>query len=223
VVVVAAVALVGVAVVGLRSATPAAKPEPTSETGRSSPVPVIVPGRPGEPATVLPAEAVPAPDGSRYNAQDVQFVRLMIPHHTQALEMAALAPSRAASSQIRAIAERIGVAQEAEIEVLRAWLTARGLDESGDGHSHSPHPHDEMPGMPGMQSPEDVQALASATGDAFDEMFVDLMSDHHQGAIDMAVEVLSLGVDERIQDLATAIAAEQSAEIGRLRDALTAS
>jgi uncharacterized protein (DUF305 family) len=221
-VVVAAVALVAAAVVGLRSATPADQPEPTGDAGQS-PVPVIVPGRPGEPATILPPEAAPAPDGSRYNAQDVQFVRMMIPHHTQALEMAALAPSRAGSPQIRAIAERISVAQEAEIEVLRAWLTARGLDESGDGHSHSPHPPDEMPGMPGMQSPEAIQALASATGDAFDETFVDLMSDHHQGAIDMAVEVLSLGVDERIQDLATAIAAEQSAEIGRLRDALTAS
>jgi uncharacterized protein (DUF305 family) len=186
----------------------------TPESTRS-PVPVIVPGRPGESASVVPSDEIAAPDGSRYNSFDVWFVRMMIQHHQQAVQMAALAPSGAGSPQIRAIAERILVAQGPEITVLRAWLRTRGLGESGDqgtGHDHGT--------MRGMASPQAIRALANATGEAFDRMFVDLMSAHHQGAIDMCTDVLRVGADERIQELATNIAAEQQVEIVRMRELL---
>lgn len=199
----------GAVALGTRSVDRAPEPEPAAT--QASPVPVIVPGRPGESATVVPSDQLEAPDGTRYNAWDVGFIQLMIPHHTQALELAALVPDRAANPQIHALAERIGVAQAAEVNVLRAWLDARGLAESHAGHAHDDQ-------LPGMQSPETIQALAATTGEAFDRRFVEMMSDHHQGAIDMAVEVLRLGVDERVQELATSIAAEQSAEINRLRE-----
>jgi uncharacterized protein (DUF305 family) len=135
---------------------------------------------------------------------------MMIPHHAQALELAALVPDRAGSPQIHALAERISLAQAAELDVLRAWLDARGLAETDPAHDHGQ--------MPGMQSPEAIETLAATTGDAFDRRFVEVMTDHHQGAIDMAVEVLRLGADERVQELATSIAAEQSAEITRMRE-----
>jgi uncharacterized protein (DUF305 family) len=132
------------------------------------------------------------------------------------VEMAALAPDRARNPQIRAIAERISVAQGPEIEVLRAWLRDRNLSVSGTdaGHDHGP--------ARGMASPEAIRALTSATGDAFDRMFVDLMSKHHQGAIDMCTDVLRTGADERLQELATNTAAEQQIEIARMREALAA-
>jgi len=185
-------------------------PEPTR-----SPVPVIVPGRPGESASVVPSDQIAAPDGSRYNSLDAWFVRMMIGHHQQAVEMAALAPSRARSPQVRAIAERIRVAQGPEIAVLRAWLKARRLGESGD--QDAKHDHGTMRGM---ASPQALKALTSATGAAFDRMFVDLMSAHHQGAIDMCSDVLKVGADERIQELATNIAAEQQTEIARMQELL---
>ncbi len=180
-----------------------------------SPVPVIVPGRPGESASVVPSDQIAAPDGSRYNSLDAWFVRMMIEHHQQAVEMAALAPSRARSPQVRAIAERIRAAQGPEIAVLRAWLKARRLGESGDEGAEHDHGT-----MRGMASPQALRALTSATGAAFDRMFVDLMSAHHQGAIDMSSDVLKVGADERIQELATNIAAEQQAEIARMQELL---
>lgn len=213
-------ALSAAGAIGLRFAGQADGQEPDAGgSPAASPAPVIAPGRPGETASVVPPEAVKAPDDAGYNAHDVQFVRMMIPHHQQGLELAALAPARGGSEQIRAIAERIFVAQEAEIEVLRAWLGARGLAESDPGHADH---HGGAHRMPGMQPPEAVAALAAARGAGFDQRFVELMSDHHQGAIDMAREVLTIGADERIQELATAIAAEQSVEIARMRDALAA-
>jgi uncharacterized protein (DUF305 family) len=207
--VVATFLLVGGGAVGLGmgSGDPAAGPEPAASP--PSPVPVIVPGRPGESAAVVPSDQLEIP-GARYNTWDVGFIRMMLPHHAQALELAALVPDRAGSPRIHALAERISLAQAAELDVLRAWLDARGLAETDPSHDHGQ--------MPGMQSPEAIQALAAASGDAFDRRFVEMMTDHHQGAIDMAVEVLRLGADERVQELATSIAAEQSAEITRMRE-----
>ncbi len=174
-----------------------------------------MPGRPGTSASVVPQDKVAAPDGSRYSTLDVWFVRMMIQHHKQAIEMAGLAPSRAAKPGVRAIADRIVVAQGPEIEVLRAWLKDRQLGESaGQGAEH------EHGTMRGMASPQAVSALRQATGAAFDRSFVDLMSAHHQGAIDMCKDVLRVGIEDRLQELATNMAVEQQIEITRMRDLL---
>jgi uncharacterized protein (DUF305 family) len=205
------VAVAGIAIaLGVRAAgsgdDPVASASPTPTT---SPVPVIVPGRPGESASVIPSDKLPAPDGSLYNDADAFFMRMMIPHHAQALEMAALAPERAGHEQIRAVASRITAAQKPEMAVFRAWLKARGLSENEAGHSHD--------GMKGMQPPEALKGLASLRGDAFDKMFVDMMVAHHEGAIAMATDVLRSGRDQEVERQATGIAAEQQAEISRLR------
>jgi uncharacterized protein (DUF305 family) len=205
------VAVAGVAVaLGVRAAgsgdEPAARASPTPT---SSPVPVIVPGRPGESASVIPSDQIPAPDGSLYNQADASFIRMMVPHHRQALEMAALAPDRAKHPQVRAVASRITAAQKSEVAFFQSWLRQRGLSEEEAGHDHA--------GMKGMQPPEAIKGLAGLSGDAFDKMFVDMMVAHHEGAISMATDVLRTGRDQEVERLATEIGAEQSAEITRLR------
>jgi uncharacterized protein (DUF305 family) len=184
------------------------------EVGKStsSPVPVIVPGRPGESASVISSDKLPAGNGAGYNIFDVSFIRMMIPHHAQAVEMAALAPTRARNPQILAIADRIKAAQVPEIARLRGWLKNRDLPDTDDRHpTHGT--------MRGMQSADAMRGLAAARGDAFDRLFVTMMIDHHQGAIDMATDLLKVGVDVEVGEIATGIAAEQAAEIGRIRDA----
>jgi uncharacterized protein (DUF305 family) len=187
---------------------PGVRAMPPAPTG--SPVPVIVPGRPGESASAVPADRMPPAGAVGYNVLDAWFVQMMIPHHQQALELAALAPGRAADPRIRAIAERITVAQGPEIAVLRSWLRQRGLSESGPDHDHGP--------ASGMHPPEAIRALAATSGAAFDRSFVELMSAHHQGAIQMCTRVLTGGADDGIQRLATNIAADQQIEIFRLRE-----
>ncbi|MFI7521137.1 DUF305 domain-containing protein [Micromonospora globbae] len=179
-----------------------------------STAPVLMPGRPGEPAESRRAnEMTPAPRAS-YNNADIRFVTMMIPHHEQALVMARLVGERSGNPQLKIIADRILAAQEPEIRTLETWLTDRGLDRtSGGNHQHA---------MRGMQSAEALDRLTAARGADFDRMFVSMMTDHHQGAIDMAGEVLALGVDGIVNELASGVVVEQGAEINRMRQVLEA-
>ncbi|WP_234359464.1 DUF305 domain-containing protein [Plantactinospora sp. BC1] len=218
-----ALGIAGVATSGDgRPAAPAAAPAstppaptpsalPTSAIGTA---PVIRPGRPGESAQVLRPDQLTPPPGAQHNAADIRFVTMMVPHHEQALQLAALVPERAGSTGVIAVADRIRAAQQPEVEVLRGWLRDRGLDSllGGTGHDH--------PTMHGMQTPEAIAALTATTGTDFDRMFVEMMSAHHQGAIAMAQEVLVNGVDRQIRELARNIAFEQAVEVNRMREVL---
>ncbi|MEU7618924.1 DUF305 domain-containing protein [Micromonospora rifamycinica] len=197
---------------------PGDRPEPTAAGRTAAPTPtlpadapaVIVPGRPGEPAATRPAQQARDAGPPRYNTPDVWFVRMMIPHHQQALQMAELAPDRAASAQVKAIAARIRGAQGPEIGLLRGWLDTRGLAADEPGHDHG--------GMRGMQSPAAIRQLTDARGTAFDRLFVQLMTAHHEGAVAMATELLSAGADQQLNEFANAVATEQAVEIARLRE-----
>ncbi|WBB51416.1 DUF305 domain-containing protein [Verrucosispora sp. WMMA2044] len=196
---------------------PAAATAPSAASPAPAPAdasvpPVIVPGRPGEEAVERPADEVRDDAPPRYNGLDTWFVRMMIPHHEQALEMAALATDRSTEPQVRALADRIRASQGPEIGVLRAWLTARGLSAGVDGHDHAT--------MRGMQSAEAMRRLAAARGAEFDRLFVRMMTDHHEGAVVMATDVLKVGVDLTVEQFATSVASEQSVEIARMRDLL---
>ena len=181
---------------------------PAPAASSAPPVRVVLPGRPGESAAVTDSDNVRAPDGSTYNAIDTAFVQMMIAHHTQAIAMADLAPSRAADAGVRALAQRISAAQAPEAAWLRAWLTARNLPESDPAHDHA--------AMPGMQTPEDVALLAATRGAAFDRRFVTMMTAHHRGALQMAGDVLKGGTDQSLQQTANEMAVEQGSEIRRL-------
>jgi uncharacterized protein (DUF305 family) len=184
----------------------AAAPRPSASA--APPVRVILPGGPGESGTVTDSDHVRAPDGSTYNSLDITFVRMMIVHHAQAIEMAKLAPERAADDKLRALAARISAAQGPEIAWLKRWLQERGLAETDPAHDHST--------MPGMQTAADLEALTAARGADFDRRFIAMMTAHHQGALQMARDVLGGGTDQVLYEMANEMAVEQGSEIRRM-------
>jgi uncharacterized protein (DUF305 family) len=174
--------------------------------------PAILPGRPGQPNKTVPATrgTVPAP-----GAADIRFVEMMVPHHQQALEMAVLAPARAASAKVKALADRIDAAQRAEISQLRSWLRQHIRDAVRNGHGQGSAAQPML--MPGMATPRQLAELKKATGESFDRFFISLMIAHHQGALSMAQDELTRGTDVLIEEMAQEIVVTQTAEIIRMR------
>lgn len=155
-----------------------------------------------------------AADG-RHNTADVTFAQDMVVHHRGAIEMAELAATRAQSPAVRELAARIQAAQEPEIEQLTSWLATWGeeapmQDAAGMDH-HS---------MPGSMTEEDLGELEAAAGAEFDRMFLQLMTAHHEGAVEMARTEQAEGADPQAVDLATRIEESQTAEIAEMAQLL---
>ena len=148
---------------------------------------------------------------------DVTFAQEMIPHHEQATEMAALAQDRTTNPAILDIASRIEAAQDPEIETMTTWLKEWGVPEdSTNEHSEMNHGQGSESSMPGMMSEEDMSALKDATGTEFDQMFLEMMIEHHEGAIIMAKTEIDSGTHPNAIALAEQIEAAQTTEIAEM-------
>jgi uncharacterized protein (DUF305 family) len=168
--------------------------------------------------TAGPADTAVLETGSdEFSEADVFFAQHMIPHHEQAVEMAeiALDPAVGANDDVRALATEIEGAQDAEIELMAGWLTSWGQPvemDMTDDHS--------MESMQGMMTLEEMDELATASGPDFDTLWLEMMIEHHRGAISMADDVLAEGTNPDVADLAREIIAAQQGEIDTMETLL---
>ena len=156
-----------------------------------------------------------------HNNADVAFAQGMIPHHEQAIEMARLAAARASSREVKALAADIEAAQDPEIETMTGWLEDWDEDVPSDG-SMAGMDHGDMSGdqMPGMMSDDDMKRLEAGSGAEFDQLFLTMMIEHHEGAIEMARTERSEGEYAEAVDLAKKIEVDQTAEIATMQGLL---
>ena len=87
--------------------------------------PIVNPGAPGAEPRPLRADEAIALARTAYTSADVQFLRDMIPHHQQAIDMAALAKDRTNRKELLDAAGRIDASQKDEIEFMQGWLEER--------------------------------------------------------------------------------------------------
>jgi uncharacterized protein (DUF305 family) len=145
-------------------------------------------------------------------------MRGMIMHHSQAVEMTALISSHTENKDLRSLGSRISSSQSDEIKFMRRWLAIRGepVSASMPGMEGMDMSHHSMPLMPGMLSPEQMEALRKAKDAEFDRLFLTGMIQHHNGALTMVKELFDTagaGQDAELFDFATDADNTQRAEI----------
>ncbi|MEV0713685.1 DUF305 domain-containing protein [Asanoa sp. NPDC050611] len=191
---------------------------PASTAVAPSPGRVVQPGAPGQDSRTLSPDELAKLSAPPHSAADAEFMRKMITHHQQALELTALVAGRSPSQDVPQLAKRIEVSQKDEIAQLQRWLTERG--------EPLPEPHGNHVGhgglMPGMLDATDLDALAAATGPAFDKLFLQLMIRHHEGAITMVQQLYrdGGGVESAADRVAREVNADQGIEVRRMNDML---
>ena len=161
---------------GCRSASPVAGTAPATPSSPAAGSPgLIQPGAPGQDGR--PMSVADSTDLSKvqFTPADVKFMQGMIGHHQQAIEMAALLPTRTSRDDMKLLAKRIEVSQLDEIQMMQVWLKSRG-QALPDPHAH--HQHGAAL-MPGMLSPEQMAQLTAAKGVQFDRLFLEGMIRHH--------------------------------------------
>lgn len=156
---------------------------------------------------------------------DQAFVKHMIEHHKQAIEMADMAKQRALNPAVKQFAEKTQRSQKMEIDELKELggghhasthqdrpASAATLSANSDKSPHTSR-HEQM-------KRETMAKLESARGAEFDQTFVEVMTKHHQMASEMnelAERQASSDELRRFAEKAIKSQKEEIAELKRLK------
>ena len=156
-------------------------------------------------------------------------------HHRQGVDLALLARDRSDNDEFRLLSYDIATGQGQQGGQMFGWLSAWGLPQAGSepsmtwmtrptltGETHHGDGATHIAGepMPGLATREQIAELSSLSGDESDKYFLELMIEHHRGAIVMAEAVLERTHETLVVALATTIVTSQSAEIDYMEQLL---
>lgn len=153
---------------------------------------------------------------AEHNDADITFAQMMIPHHQQAVDMADMAAEKATDARVKTLASKIQGAQAPEIEQLTTMLETWGTKVEAT----------DMPGMnhgsmgDGMMTDDQMTQLEQSTGADFDTMWLQMMIEHHEGAVTMAKTELAQGKNPDAKTLAQKIIDAQETEITEMQGML---
>ncbi len=130
--------------------------------------------------------------------------------------MSRMAAAHQAGPRMLRFAQKIDQSQIAEIALMQEWLRANNQIAPDTGSWRAMQ-------MPGMLTAEQLKALDASRGAEFDRTFLQLMIQHHQGALQMVADLLATpraAQDVDVAVLANDIHTVQTAEIGVMRQML---
>ena len=168
---------------------------------------------------------------TEHNDADVTFASDMMTHHAQALSMVDLTLNRPLDPEVQGLAEDIREAQGPEIETMADWLTEWGEDvpETMRDHVNGGHDMDDMSDnmddmghddMPGMMTADDIDDLENSADGEFQDMWLEMMIEHHEGAVEMAQTEQAEGKFKDAVDLAGQVIDAQKEEIDTMNGLL---
>jgi uncharacterized protein (DUF305 family) len=175
-------------------------------------------------------ETTPPRQRGMMTNMDQHFIEMMVPHHTQAMEMADIALSRTQRPEIKKLAAAIKNDQNREIQQMKAWYKAwYGKEVPATAMKHqemmamhqgmSQQMNPDMMKMPmnckmmGMKV--DLAALKNAPD--FDKEFIRQMIPHHRMAVMMSQMASKKATKPEIRNLAQSIIKTQTAEINQMQ------
>lgn len=168
------------------------------------------------------------------DSAEAGFSRDMQVHHAQAIAMAMEIYRKTDDEELRVLSYDISTGQAGQRGEMFDWLVQWGLPQAGGptmawmspseaGHAHggaepgAELTDDEAREAMGMATDAELRALAEATGQPADCLFLELMIRHHEGAVPMAEAVIELGSEPRVLSVAESIRAGQTAEIAAMQ------
>jgi uncharacterized protein (DUF305 family) len=161
--------------------------------------------------------AIPDP-----NATDVGFLQDMRVHHEQAVQMSFIHMNTDGVDRgLRTVAVTILLEQQLEIGRMIQLLRDFGeseVNETDVAMEWMGHPT-ALAEMPGLASQAELQRLRDASGIEADRVFVELMTEHHRGGIEMAqhaVEHAAVGEVRRMAEQVVSGQAEEIEEMSQL-------
>ena len=201
---IASIAIAGTAAVIALAACSPPNEQASTVSATTSSMPMSGHDMPGHSMPGMSGSSTSAAPAATFNDADVMFLQMMYPHHAQAVEMAKLVPTRSQNQQVKDLAAAIEKAQAPEMQQMTTLLAGFGKPAPSATMSHS---------MPGLMTPQQMTELTGLSGAAFDKMWLQMMVEHHQGAITMANDELKNGTNADAKAMAQAIITTQQAEI----------
>ena len=157
------------------------------------------------------------PKGALFTKADVEFMQGMIAHHAQAIVMSRMAESHGANPQVLKLSNKIDQSQVPEIRIMQGWLQRN--------HQYVPDTsswHHVM--MSGMLTSEQLKELDAAKGVDFDRAYLQMMIQHHAGALRMVDDLFNsslAGQEVDVNVFANDVVTAQTIEIGIMQKLLT--
>ncbi|MFE4329273.1 DUF305 domain-containing protein [Streptomyces sp. NPDC056831] len=192
--------------------------------------------------------AAPAPRTPAVDSADAGFARDMAVHHQQAVEMSFIVRDRTKDEEVRRLAYDIANTQANQRGMMLGWLDLWELPKAAAGQEpmawmaagHEGHTKDGMEGMdgmagtgagyrahdgslmPGMATRTELDRLRRANGRQAEILYLQLMTDHHKGGIDMARGCARLCTVKVEQRLAGGMVESQQSELDMMARMLAA-
>ncbi|WP_245997666.1 DUF305 domain-containing protein [Streptomyces armeniacus] len=153
------------------------------------------------------------------DSADAGFARDMAVHHQQAVEMSFLVRDSTDDENVRRLAYDIINTQANQRGMLLGRLETWDLPKTSEsppmawmGHDMDHKPQDGSR-MPGMATDTQLDTLREATGEDAEVLYLQLMTAHHRGGVDMAREAAGRAEDRQLASLAKGMVRSQRSEM----------
>lgn len=153
------------------------------------------------------------PDG---DSAEAGFLRDMVTHHAQAVEMSMIVYRRTAADDMVTMTYDMATTQQAQIGMMIGTLDHWGLAQTGSEPAMAWMGHPTTGPMPGMATSDQIAMLQTLPPAEADVLLLQLMIVHHLAGVDMANALLERSDDEDARRLAERIAQSQDVEIANM-------